>query len=181
MTQTIPLAEAFRYCPRCGAAGDGQGQNPFHCTACDFVFHFGPVSAVGAIIADAEGRVLLIRRAKPPGQDQYGLPGGFIDPQETAEAALRREVHEEVGLDLTGYEMLVTYPNTYDYRGVVLPVLDVFFVCTVDLRQPITAAAAEVTSWEWCECNENVLSQMAFESNRRALRTYLRTVGRCSS
>ena len=56
------------------------------------------VSAVALI--DPEGRVLLARR--PPGKSMAGLwefPGGKVDPGETPEAALVRELKEELGID----------------------------------------------------------------------------------
>ena len=56
------------------------------------------VSAVALI--DVEGRVLLAQR--PEGKSMAGLwefPGGKIEPGETPEAALIRELHEELGID----------------------------------------------------------------------------------
>ncbi|KIC40422.1 NTP pyrophosphohydrolase [Ruegeria sp. ANG-R] len=56
------------------------------------------VSAVALI--DIEGRVLLAQR--PEGKSMAGLwefPGGKIEPGETPEAALIRELHEELGID----------------------------------------------------------------------------------
>ena len=56
---------------------------------------------VAAALIDADGRVLLARR--PPGKAMEGLwefPGGKVGPDETPEAALIRELKEELGLDL---------------------------------------------------------------------------------
>ena len=56
---------------------------------------------VAAALIDADGRVLLARR--PPGKAMAGLwefPGGKVAPNETPEAALIRELKEELGLDL---------------------------------------------------------------------------------
>jgi 8-oxo-dGTP diphosphatase len=60
------------------------------------------VLVVAAALIDADGRVLLARR--PPGKAMAGLwefPGGKVGPDETPEAALVRELREELGLDLS--------------------------------------------------------------------------------
>jgi ADP-ribose pyrophosphatase YjhB (NUDIX family) len=46
-----------------------------------------------------DGRVLIIQRAKPPLQGVWSLPGGHVDPGETAIAAARRELFEETGVE----------------------------------------------------------------------------------
>ncbi|MEE9387822.1 MAG: 8-oxo-dGTP diphosphatase MutT [Paracoccaceae bacterium] len=53
-----------------------------------------------AVLIDKDGRVLLARR--PEGKDMAGLwefPGGKVNPGETPEAALVRELHEELGIE----------------------------------------------------------------------------------
>ncbi|MFE3202612.1 NUDIX hydrolase [Embleya sp. NPDC059237] len=59
------------------------------------------ISCVGAIVLDSEGRVLLVRRAKMPGEGQWSLPGGRVEEGETDAVALAREMVEETGLEVT--------------------------------------------------------------------------------
>lgn len=57
-----------------------------------------PRVAVGAIVFDDAGRVLLVQRGKPPGEGLWTLPGGSVHAGETLAAACAREVAEETGL-----------------------------------------------------------------------------------
>ena len=59
----------------------------------------GPVvSAVSAIVTDAAGRVLLVRRSHAPEAGRWALPGGKVEPGELLADAVVREVVEETGL-----------------------------------------------------------------------------------
>jgi ADP-ribose pyrophosphatase YjhB (NUDIX family) len=57
-----------------------------------------PICAVAAIVFDAEGRVLLVERGKPPGVGLWTVPGGRLEGAETLAQAVAREVREETGL-----------------------------------------------------------------------------------
>jgi 8-oxo-dGTP diphosphatase len=65
--------------------------------------HRSPEATVGAIITKKETDIkyiLLVLRGTEPYKNYWSLPGGHIDPFETVEHAVVREVKEEVGLDL---------------------------------------------------------------------------------
>ena len=61
----------------------------------------------GAIITDNRGRVLLLKHRFRPGTG-WGMPGGFMQEGEQAEEALRRELREEVGLEIEKLELFTT-------------------------------------------------------------------------
>ncbi len=58
-----------------------------------------PILAVGAIVV-RDGCVLVARRGKPPGLGKWSVPGGAVNVGESLEAAARREVREECGVEV---------------------------------------------------------------------------------
>jgi len=54
---------------------------------------------VGALVIDSSDRVLLLHHRFRPGGG-WGIPGGFMRPREQAEEAVRRELREEIGLEI---------------------------------------------------------------------------------
>jgi len=59
----------------------------------------------GAVILDDAGRILLLDHVFRPASG-WGIPGGFLTKGEQPEAALRRELKEEIGIDLEAVELL---------------------------------------------------------------------------
>ena len=50
------------------------------------------IACVGAVAFDAQGRLLLVKRANPPSQGLWSIPGGRVEPGESAEIDLVSEV-----------------------------------------------------------------------------------------
>lgn len=169
----MDLAQAYAYCPVCGSERKVfEPVSPFHCDVCSHTCFFGPVAAVGAIVTNDLNQVLLIRRARDPGKGKLGMPGGFIDRGETAESAMRREIFEELGIPVAAPRYLMTAPNHYVYRGIAIPVLDIFYHAPIEGSPTIAAEPGEVSDWMWTDLTDEVLSEMAFISNRQALQFF---------
>jgi 8-oxo-dGTP diphosphatase len=83
-----------------------------------------PALTVDAFIRDPDGRVLLVRRGRPPFAGQWALPGGFVEYGETTEAACAREALEETGLSVLVERLLGVYSDPQrDPRGHTVGIL----------------------------------------------------------
>ena len=162
-------SQFFHHCPRCGApqAAPPPG-NVFTCAACGFTLYFSAANAVAAFVRRADGRLLFIRRGKEPAQGKLAPPGGFVDLGETAELAVRRELREEVGLELDDLEFLCSQPNEYLYQEVTYPVLDFFFAARAVASEQ-AQALEDVESFCWLQPARVNPDDIAFPSMRAAL------------
>lgn len=76
-----------------------------------------PIPAVGAFLVEG-GELLLVKRAQEPGAGKWSVPGGAIEVGEKAEEALRREVREELGINISSTRLLDIYDSIFlDEKG----------------------------------------------------------------
>lgn len=162
--------QIFQFCPRCGVARASAPRHaaPFRCEACGFLYFFNPSVAVAALILRDDGKALFIRRAKDPAKGRLALVGGFVDAGESAEHALRREVREEVQLELDEVQFLSSHPNDYHYQGTTYPVVDFIFVART-LDHDRAAALDDVASVAWLDPHAIDVEDLAFPSMRDAV------------
>jgi len=110
--------------------------------------------AVRALVLDAQDRVLLVRFEHPVSGDAWwATVGGGIDPGETDEDALRRELKEEAGLE--GFEIgpvVHTREHTFPWAGRLIHQRERFHVVRVHAHEPaptIDVAEEGVTEVRW--------------------------------
>lgn len=93
----------------------------------------------GAIIRDPAGRILLQQRSD---YGDWGLPGGGMEPGETIEDTMRREVREETGLEVAGSSLLGVYTGprmryVYPDGGRVVFTMFIFEATVADLQSKL--------------------------------------------
>jgi 8-oxo-dGTP diphosphatase len=86
------------------------------------------IHVVAGVIRDPRGRILLARRTQ--GRDLAGaweFPGGKVEPGESPETALARELREELGIEAVAGAALIRVPQRYPHKRLVLDVREVAF------------------------------------------------------
>ncbi len=75
----------------------GDDHERWNCGACGYVRYENPAVVV-LVAVEAEGRLLVIRRALEPYKSRWAVPGGFVEKDESVTLAAVRELEEETGL-----------------------------------------------------------------------------------
>lgn len=118
-------AEAFSFCPRCSHPLTKDSSALLQCTSCTFRFYQSPKPAVAILIKNEKGDLLLSRRNIEPHKGTLELPGGFVDPDETFEDAIVREVFEELGITIErdALSYFTSVIGDYAYQDIIYKVV----------------------------------------------------------
>jgi len=125
-------SSVWQYCPYCGAKSFcASDENYMQCDACRKKFYINASGAVACIIENTQGEILLTRRKFEPAKGMLDLPGGFVNLDETAEDAVRREIKEELNLETLSMQYIGSSHNRYLFGGMVYFTLDLGFKCLI--------------------------------------------------
>lgn len=172
----VPVhGNGFEFCPKCGSSGfqsHDRGKS-YLCDGCNFHYFINNSAAVACLIINSSGELLLTRRAGEPFKGMLDLPGGFVEPVETAEEAVVREIKEELNLDITKMKYLVSFPNLYPFSNIVVPTVDLAFVCEADSFSAMKPGD-DVASIEFIRPEKIDMNELCAESMRQIIRFYLK-------
>jgi len=96
------------------------------------------------------------------------LPGGFVDGDETAEEAIIREIDEELKAKVVDTKYLFSLPNQYEYSGLIIPTLDLFFACMLEKNSQLVPSD-DVAECFYIPIDELQPEQFGLMSIRKAI------------
>ena len=121
----------FKYCPFCSSNDiKATCEKSIFCNSCKATLFTNSAAAVAAVIT-IDDKILFTVRNRKPSINKLDLPGGFVDLNETAENAVKREIKEELNLDVTNIKYITSIPNNYTYKNVNYNTTDLFYSCEV--------------------------------------------------
>ena len=121
------------------------------------------IKGVAAVICDGS-RIFATQRGYGEWKDWWEFPGGKMEPGETPEAALQREIHEELATDISVESLLTTV--SYDYPNFHLTML--CYLCKVKSGK-LTLLEHEAAKWltrdelnsvKWLPADEEVVEKI---------------------
>lgn len=168
------ILEAYKFCPICGSKHFVQkGSNKLCCEACGYELYLNPKIGAVAMIEDENGRLLAVRRSKNPAKGTWHLPGGIAEIEETIEDAVKREVKEELNIDVEVTSYLFSIPNLYEYKGIEYYPLDFFMLCKIKDMSNILVDTSENSEYSFMPLSEINVEEFGLPSIRAGIRRYI--------
>jgi 8-oxo-dGTP diphosphatase len=162
------VLHAWRWCPRCRAElewGDGR----VSCPGCGFVGYANSQPTASAVVRADDGSILLARRAGPPEEGKWDLPGGFLEEGEHPLDAVVRELREETGLEIEPRELVAIEMDVYGGGDDAPATLNLYWTARV-VSGGDPAPADDVSELRWFRPDELPGDdELAFDVNARVL------------
>ncbi|MBW1892207.1 MAG: NUDIX hydrolase [Deltaproteobacteria bacterium] len=157
-----------KYCYFCGTELEErftEGRIRKYCVRCAGPLYENPVPATCIIVADKNGKILLVKRSVEPKEGFWCLPGGFMELDETPEQGALRELKEETGLSGKIHLLLGVRTNPSPMYGTVY--MTGYFIRQYS-GKPVAGDDASDVRW----FNIDELPEVAFESHRHFIDIY---------
>lgn len=106
-----------------------------------------PTVGVGGVVL-RDGKALLIRRGKEPFRGRWSVPGGKLEPGETLEQGVVREIREETGIAAAVIEFLTVFERIEHSEGALAyHYVIVDYLCEAGPGEAQAASDAEAVAW----------------------------------
>lgn len=145
----------MNFCRRCGGGITRERNHTFRCTGGHTLFA-NSSPTVGIFLINNDNQLLMTVRGIEPHKGTLDLVGGFLDPDETLELAVYRELEEETGLsaaDISEPQYLLSTVNDYTYSGEELPVMGVIFWARL-ISNTAPIPRDDVSAFQVCAIND---------------------------
>lgn len=164
----------FRFCPNCQQPIK-LNNNLINCLNCRFHFYLNQPVATTIILENKNQEILFTKRKFPPKKDFWDLPGGFVEKKETAEEAIKRELKEELNIQIKKFKFLGTYIGFYPYKGINhYPLNLIFYGKITDDQIKNIIPADDVSQIKFFSKKDIPWKKLSFIDIEKGLKDYLK-------
>lgn len=166
------MINKFQYCPNCKNKLKKISNRLVDCSVCGFHFYLNPTPANALIIENKNHEILLVKRKFNPKKGYWDLPGGFVETKETIEDSLKREIKEELNINISKFNYFGSYPGNYLYKNLNYQTLCFVFTGIIDNQIPKPDDDAEEI--KFFKKEKIPFKKLAFIEVKNALKDYLK-------
>lgn len=162
--------QVYKHCPKCGNKLR-QEKEYLICEKCAFRLYINPVPCNAVIIENGNQEILLVLRRTEPQKGKWDLPGGFINPDEDFEESVKREIREELHVEVEILEYIGIYTDKYLYQEITYPT-----ICTIVSARIISGNLQpddDIAGLKFIPKEKVLNLELAFSGIRNGLRDYL--------
>ncbi len=166
--------EANKFCHRCGNKLEIK-EELLQCVHCGFKLYLNPIPCNGVIIENKKKEILLVRRKIEPKKGYWDVPGGFIQAGESLEHSVKREIMEELSVEVKMINIIGVYEDTYLFQEIVNPTLGI--IVTAKIVSGILKADDDVADFRFFPRNQVLKQPIGFHMVIKGLEDFLTKTG----
>lgn len=163
--------DAYKFCPRCRNKLAIKEES-LQCVQCGFNLYINPIPCNGVIIENEKREVLLVNRKFEPKKGYWDLPGGFIQPGESLEHSVNREIQEELGVEVEMTGIIGVYEDNYLFQEIINPSLGV--IVTAKILSGNLKAADDAAEFQYFPRDQVLQQQIGFPMVIKGIKDYLK-------
>ena len=163
--------KAYKFCLKCGGQLKNYAKYVLKCSSCGFKVYISPVPCNGVIILNKKNEIMLVKRKVEPKKGYWDLPGGFIQPDESLEQSVKREIKEELRINVKMDKIIGTYGDEYEFQNVLVPTLGI--VVTAKPFSYKFIPKDDISSYKFFAPKDVLKQKLAFKSLRKGLKDYI--------
>lgn len=166
------LDSIYKFCTRCANPLIKKGDRFFLCLNCNLHIYLNPVPTNGLILENNQNQLLLVKRKFEPKKGFWDTPGGFIALKETVEESLKREIKEELNLDIKEFSFFGNYWSYYPYQDINYQTL--YLVFTAKYHGEKISIADDVKDYRFFDKKTIPFDLIAFGDVLAAIKDYIK-------
>lgn len=171
------ISDFLKYCPNCKNKLIKK-TNLFYCQKCVFYFYHNPIPTNGLIIYNETKEVLLVKRKFSPKKNYWDIPGGFINLNETLENSIKREIKEELGIDvdLKKLTYLTSSKDLYNYKKIKSYTICLIFLYKINkIHKEKMIPSDDISEAKWFKEQNINWEKIAFSGIKKGLKLFFRS------